>query len=90
MVDEKGCESQGKMPKWVKEEVIFWIVRLDDFSGQPIRHSASVLEYYVCSDSGKFQIGGRVSRKGAEKKEKRFQVTLQEWETEASSTYIEN
>ena len=59
------------------------------FSGQPIRHSASILEYYVCSDSGEFQIGGRVSRKGAEKKEKRFQVTLQEWETEASSTYRE-
>ena len=89
LVDEKGWDSQGKMPKWVKEEVSFWIVRLDDFSSQPIRHSASILEYYVCSDSGKFQIGSRVSRKGAEKKEKRFQVTLQEWETEASSTYRE-
>ena len=30
-MDEKGWESQGKMPKWVKEEVSYWIVRLDDF-----------------------------------------------------------
>ena len=47
MVDEKGWESQGKMPKWVKEEVSFWITRLEEFSGQPIRHSASILEYCV-------------------------------------------
>ena len=89
LVDEKGWGAHGEMPKWVKEEVSFWITRLEEFSGQPIRHSASILEYYVCSDSGKYLIGGRVSRKGAEKKEKRFQVTLNEWETNASSTYRE-
>ena len=77
------------MPKWVKEEVSSWITSLEDFSGQPIRHSASILEYYVCSYSGKCQIGGRVSWKGAEKREKRFQVTLNECETNASSTYRE-
>ena len=43
----------------------------------------------MCSDSGKYQIGGRVSWKGAEKREKRFQVTLNECETNASSTYRE-
>ena len=69
LVDENGWGAQGEMPKWVKEEVSFWITRLEEFSGQPIRHSASILEYYVCSDSGKYQIGGTVSRKGAEKKE---------------------
>ena len=43
----------------------------------------------MCSESGKYLIGGRVSRKGAENKEKSFQVTLNEWETNASSTYRE-
>ena len=27
------------MLKWVKEEVSFWITRLEEFSGQRIRHS---------------------------------------------------
>ena len=89
LVDEKGWRAQREMLKWVKEEVSFWITRLEEFSGQPIRHSASILEYYVCSDSGKYLIGGRVSRKGAENKEKSFQVTLNEWETNASSAYRE-
>ena len=35
------------MPKCVQEEVSFWIIRLEEFSGQPIRPSASILEYYV-------------------------------------------
>ena len=58
-MDEKGDAQIGKGGSQLLEE----------FSGQPIRHSASFLEYYVCSDSGKYQIGGTVSRKGAEKKE---------------------
>ena len=73
----------------VKVEVNFWIERLDDFSGQLIRHAASILDKYVCSDSGKYQVDGRVCRKGAENKRKRFQVALEDWETEASSTYRE-
>ena len=86
--------SHGASPWWtrtrgVKAEVNFWIERLDDFSGQLIRHAASILEYYVCSDSGKYRVGGRVSKKGAENKKKRFQVALEDWETEASSTYRE-
>ena len=89
MVDEKGWGAQREKPKWVKEEVSLWITRLEEFSGQPIRHSASMLEYYVCSDSGKYNIGGRVSRKGSEKREKRFQVTLNECEANASFTYRE-
>ena len=89
MVDEKGWGAQREKPKWVKEEVSLWITRLEEFSGQPIRHSVSMLEYYVCSDSGKYKIGGRVSRKGSEKREKRFQVTLNECEANASFTYRE-
>jgi hypothetical protein len=89
LVDEGGWGSQGELTRGVKAEVNFWIERLDDFSGQLIRHAASILEYYVCSDSGKYQVGGRVSKKGAENKKKRFQVALEDWETEASSTYRE-
>jgi hypothetical protein len=59
-----------------------------------IRHSAEVLEYYVCSDSGEHQIGGRVSKilgdfEGKEQVNKRFQGSLEDWEKEQSSTYRE-
>ena len=39
LVDEKGWGAPREMLKWVKEEVSFWITRLEEFSGQPIRHS---------------------------------------------------
>ena len=53
------------------EELEFWVNRLEEFSGQLIRHSAEVLEYYVCSDRGEHQIGGRVCKKGTEQVHKR-------------------
>ena len=53
------------------EELEFWVNRLEEFSGQLIRHSAEVLEYYVCSDRGEHQIGGRVCNKGTEQVHKR-------------------
>ena len=31
------CQSLGEMPKWVKEEISFWITRSEEFSGQPIK-----------------------------------------------------
>ena len=89
LVDETGWGSQGELPRWVKEEISFWVERIDEFSGQMIRQAALILEYYVCSDSGKYQIGGRVAKKGSERRKQRFQVTLEAWETEASSTYRE-
>ena len=73
----------------MKVEIGFWEERVDEFSGQLIRKAASIMTWYVCSDSGKFQIGGRVEKKGAERIWMRFQVTLELWETEASSTYRE-
>jgi hypothetical protein len=71
------------------EELEFWVNRLEEFSGQLIRHSAEVLEYYVCSDSGEHQIGGRVCKKGTEQVHKRFQVSLEDLEKGCSSTYRE-
>ena len=89
LVDETGWGSQGELPRWVKNEISFWVERIDEFSGQMIRQAALILEFYVCSDSGKYQIGGRVAKKGSERRKQRFQVTLEDWETEASSTYRE-
>ena len=54
-----------------------------------IRKAASIMTWYVCSDFGEFQIGGRVEKKGSERVDMRFQVTLEHWESEASSTYRE-
>ena len=73
----------------VREELRFWRDRFDEFSGHLIRHSAGIVEFYVCSDSGGHLIRGSVRFKGTEQKRKRFQITLEEWEKEMSSTYRE-
>ena len=89
MVDRSNWGAKGELHKEVREELEFWVKRLEEFSGQLIRHSAEVLEFYVCSDSGEHQIGGRVCKKGTEQVHKRFQVSLEDWEKELSSTYRE-
>jgi hypothetical protein len=89
LVDRSNWGAKGELHRGVREEMEFWVNRLEEFSGQLIRHSAEVLEYYVCSDSGEHQIGGRVSKKGTEQVNKRFQVSLEDWEKEQSSTYRE-
>ena len=88
-VDEEGWGVQGELPSRVREELSFWLERLEEFSSQSIRKSASILEYYVCSDSGKYYVGGRVAKKGQEIESKRFQQPLEDWETEESSAYRE-
>jgi hypothetical protein len=85
LVDKSGWGSQGDLTKYVETEISFWEEHIDEFLGQLIRQAAIIMEYYICSDSGKFQIGGGVARKGFEKR----QVTSEAWETEASSTYRE-
>ena len=89
LVDKAGWEAKGEMTVWVKVELSFWEERMDEFSGQLIRKAASILTWYVCSDSGEYQIGGRVEKKGSERVDMRFQVTLEPWESKASSTYRE-
>ena len=86
LVDEAGWGSQGELPRFMKVEISFWEERIDKFSGQLIRKEASIKEWYVCSDSGKYQIGGRVERKGTERVHLRFQITLEPWKSRASST----
>ena len=87
MVDRSNWGAKGELHREVREELEFWVNRLEEFSGQLIRHSAEVLEYYVCSDIGEHQIGGRVCKKGTEQVYKRFQVSLEDWEKGNSSTY---
>ena len=89
LVDRSNWGAKGELLKEVREELEFWVNRLEEFSGQLIRHSAEILEFYVCSDSGEHQIGGRVCKKGTEQVHKRFQVSLEDWEKELSSTYRE-
>ena len=50
---------------------------------------AVTLDLYVCSDSGEYQLGGRVEKSGKEIRDKRFQVPLEDWERVKSSTYRE-
>ena len=88
-VDEEGWAAQGELTSRVMEELSFWWERLEEFSSQSIRKAVSVLEYYVCSDAGKYYVGGRVARKGREIEGKRFQYPLEDWETEESSAYRE-
>ena len=89
LVDESNWGAEGRLSQRAREELTFWISRLDDFSSQLIRHSAITLDFYVCSDSGEYQVGGRVARSGKEDKMKRFQVPLEDWERQKSSTYRE-
>jgi hypothetical protein len=89
LVDRSNWWAKGELHRGVREELEFWVYRLEEFYGQLIRHSAEVLEYYVCSDSGEHHIGGSVSKKGTEQVNQRFQVSLEDWEKEQSSTYRE-
>ena len=86
-VDDEGWGAQGELPGRVKEELSFWLERLEEFSSQSIRKAARILEYYGCSDSGQYYVGGRVARKGREIESRRFQYPLEDWETEESSAY---
>ena len=75
-VDDEGWGAQGELPGRVKEELSFWLERLEEFSSQSIRKAARILEYYGCSDSGQYYVGGRVARKGREIESRRFQYPL--------------
>ena len=61
----------------VKEELVFWLERLEKVSSQSIRSEP------VTTGST------RVARKGNEINEKRFQSPLLDWEVGQSSTYRE-
>ena len=89
VVDEEGWGATGVLSRRVREELEFWLERLDEFSSQSIRKAVRILEYYVCSDGGQWYIGGRVAKKGTEIEDKRFQYPLEDWEAEESSTYRE-
>ena len=89
VVDEEGWGATGVLSRRVREELEFWLERLDEFSSQSIRKAVRIMEYYVCSDGGQWYIGGRVARKGTEIESKRFQYPLEDWEAEESSTYRE-
>ena len=89
LVDLHSWEAKDVLSEEVREELKFWKERLDEFDSQLIRHSAGVFEYYVCSDSGEFFIGGTVTYKGKEQIQKRFQISLEKWERKCSSTYRE-
>ena len=89
VVDEEGWGATGVLSRRVREELKFWLERLDEFSSLRIRKAVSILQYYVCSDGGQWYIGGRVSKKGTEIKDKRFQHHLEDWEAQESSTYRE-
>ena len=52
LVDRSNWEAKGELHREVREELEFWVNRLEEFSRQLIRHSAEVLEYYVGSDIG--------------------------------------
>ena len=56
-----------------KEELLFWLERLGEFSSQPSRRVARVMEYEWANDCGQYYAGGRVARKGIEIIKKRFQ-----------------
>ena len=47
MVDRSNWGAKGELHREVREELEFWVNRLEEFSGQLIRHSAEVLEYYL-------------------------------------------
>ena len=89
LVDSHSWDAKDMLTEEVIEELKFWKERLDEFDSQLIRHSAGVFEYYVCSDSGEFFIGGTVTYKGKEQTQKRFQISLEKWERMSSSTYRE-
>ena len=87
VVDEHSWGARGKLVEEVREELRFWELRMEDHCSQLIRHSAGITEVYVCSDAGGHLIGGTVTINGKEQVQKRFQVSLEEWEKEYSSTY---
>ena len=89
LVDLQSWDAKDVLTEEVREELKFWKERLDEVDSQLIRHSAGVFEYYVCSDSGEFFIGGTVTFKGKEQVKKRFQISLEKWERKCSSTYRE-
>ena len=45
LVDMDGWGAKGELTATVEEELLFWVERLDEFSSQPIRKAAGVLEY---------------------------------------------
>ena len=89
VVDEHSWGARSKLSDEVRGELRFWELRMEDHCSQLIRHSAGVTEVYVCSDAGGHLIGGTVTINGKEQVQKRFQVSLEEWEKEYSSTYRE-
>ena len=89
LVDLSNWGASGELSEEVVEELVFWRDKLDGCDSQLIRHSAGVVEFYVCSDSGGHLIGGSVRFKGTEQVWRRFQITLEEWEKLYSSTYRE-
>ena len=89
VVDEQSWGAMSKLSDEVREELRFWELRMEEHCSQPIRHTAGVTEVYVCSDAGGHLIGGTVTVNGREQVKKRFQVSLEEWEKECSSTYRE-
>ena len=89
LVDELGWGASGMLSRRVREELEFWLERLDEFSSQSIRKAVTIMEYYVCSDGGQWYIGGRVAKKGTEIESMRFQYPLEDWESQESSTYRE-
>ena len=89
LVDELGWGASGMLSRRVREELEFWLERLDEFSSQSIRKAVTIMEYYVCSDGGQWYIGGRVAKKGTEVESMRFQYPLEDWESQESSTYRE-
>ena len=88
-VDYQGWGASGVLPRRVRDELWFWVKRIADFECQSIRKAARILRYYVCSDGGKWYVGGRVAKDGTELVEKRFQHPLEDWEAEESSTFRE-
>ena len=48
LVDEYSWGAKGKLTEEVREELRFWEQRLEEHSSQLIRHSAGIMEVYVC------------------------------------------
>ena len=88
-MDYQGWGASGVLPRRVRDELWFWVKRIADFESQSIRKAARILRYYMCSDGGKWYVGGKVDKDGTELVEKRFQHPLEDWEAEESSTYRE-
>ena len=88
-VDYQGWSASGVLSERVRDELWFWVKKISNFASQSIRKAARILRYYVCSDGGKWYVGGRVAKDGTEQVQKRFQHPLEDWEAEESSTFRE-